>query len=254
MTTIRQIIVDAYRESGTIQIGTTPTGAQLDEGLRKLRTLLKSMYGNEIGEPFIDITYGRPATSNSYAEDYDFETEIDSIFVPSNARLNVYLDAAKTVYLNPMPNDGERFSVIDVAGNFATYNFTVNGNGRNIEGAATTVLSTDGDTKSWMYRADLGEWVLIETVSENDQSPFPEEFDDLLSIRLAMRLFPRYLQSVAPETMDEYRRLLKIFKARYKQTRLVDSEEALLRTNSNRRYYYSNNFRPETLFNVGRLK
>lgn len=255
MGTIKSIIKYAYREGGLIQIGSDPSSVQLAEGLYALEAVISSMYGNEIGEPFVDVFYGVPEDANSFAKDLDIQNEIDRLYVLPNVRLNTHLSSSKTIYLNPSPNDGERFGVIDLGGNFSVYNLRLNGNGHKIEEAASKVLLEDGLIKSWIFRADLGQWSLVEGLNENSNSPFPPEFDNLLSIKLAMRLNPRYLVTADPQTIDEYRRLLKIFKARYKQKRETPVEEALLRTNSNKNFsLFANYSSKHHLFNSGLLR
>lgn len=229
MTTIRQIITDAYRESGLIQIGLTPEAEQLDEGLRRLQTIIRSLFGNELGVPLTSVSYGASAITNTYGREDDYSSVIDGTYVPSNVRLLVNIDGAKTLYLKPNPQDGARISIVDNSGNFGTYNVTVNGNGRKIDGGTSTVLSTNSESKEWFYRADLGEWVVVDSLTADSQSPFPSEFDDLLSIMLAFRLHPRYQAQTAPETMETLRRMKRQFSSRYSQSSEVGVEEALLR-------------------------
>jgi hypothetical protein len=229
MTTIRQIITDAYRESGLIQIGTMPEADHLDEGLRKMQSIILSLYGNEMGEPLTDTAYGKEGLVHAYARAYDISTDISSYFVPPNARLMVNAEESYTTYLNPMPRDGERVSVIDISQNFATRAFNIEGNGRRIDGDFAITLSTDGDNKSWFYRADLGEWVSVTGLTANSESPFPQEFDDYLIILLAMRLHPRYQQQTAGETIEEYRRMRRQFRSRYRQSRTYYTDLALIR-------------------------
>lgn len=229
MATIRQIINDSYREGGLVQIGLTPDSDEFDEGLRKLQTLITSLYGNEMGSPLTSVSYGDAGLSNSFAIEQDVSDEIDSYYVPSNTRLLVNIGSASTVYLDPNPDDGARVAVIDSAENFATNNFTVNANGRRIDGATSVTLSTNGDSKQWFYRADLGEWTQVSSLTANSQSPFPSEFDDFLITLLAMRLNPRFQAQTAPETLEELRRMRRQFRARYTQDSEERVEDGLLR-------------------------
>lgn len=222
MTTIRQIITDAYRESGIIQIGTTPEAEQFDEALRRLQTIVSSLVGHEAGENFSDQSFG----SNNYAFGYQ------SYYVPGNVRLFVNDTAIRTVYLNPEPQAGARFSVVDVNGDFATTPFTVLANGRKIEGSDSVTLNTDGTNTQWFYRDDLAEWVKVTDIDADEESPFPSEFDDFLIISLAMRLHPRYQQQTAQETLIAWKRAKSQFRARYKQTRNMYPDTALVRLSS----------------------
>ncbi len=229
MTTIRQIITDAYREGGLVQIGLTPEAEELDEGLRKLQSLIRSLYGNEMGNPYRLVGYGVPPGASSHAKWTDSSSVIDRTYVPHNTRLFVHLTSAKTVNLNPSPNDGDRFAVIDVSQNFASTPLTIDGNSKNIEGGSSIVLNEDGINREWIYRADLGEWVRITEITTNSQSPFPPEFDDFLITLLALRLNPRYQAQTAPETVSELQRMRRQFRARYAQTNDVPVEDALIR-------------------------
>lgn len=234
MATIRQIITDAYREGGLIQIGTTPDADQLDEGFRKLQSIIRSLIGNELGNPVVPISYGDNGFTNSYAKEQDQTAEIDTYFVPTNTRLMANISGAKTVYLDPNPRDGARLAINDVSGNFATNNLTVNANGRKIEGDDEVVLATNGSVQEWFYREDLGEWVKVELLTLNSENPFPFQFDDFLIIMLAMRLNPRYQTTAAPETVAEFRRLKKQFQAKYRNGTEMRTEEGILRLPSSR--------------------
>lgn len=228
MTTIRQIITDAYREGGIIQIGTTPEAEQTDEGLRKLQSIVSELLGHEAGEGFMTVAYGTGATANPYAQDHDRKDYIDAHYIPSNVQLLVNSNSPQTVYLDPNPRPGARFSVIDVNGNFGTGNFTVHANGRNIDGGTETVLTENGAKEQWFYRDDLAQWTKVTNIDLDEESPFPSEFDEFLSISLAMRLNPRYQQQTAPETVQTWRRVKSQFRSRYRQTEFVPSDVARL--------------------------
>ena len=94
----------------------------------------------------------------------------------------------------------------------------MDGNGRNIETAATATLNTNGLVREWFYRADLGNWVRIATLVEADDVPFPVEFDPYFEIMLAMRLNPHYGQSLSPEQVRTLVRAKSRLNARYSQT------------------------------------
>lgn len=233
MTTIRQIVIDAFREGGLVQVGLTPEADEFDEGLRKLQTIIASLYGNEGGSPLTSINYGKEGLISAFGKADDASEWISAYFVPPNSRLLVNAEEGYTVYLNPNPADGERVAVVDVAGNFGDRPFIVSGNGRRIEGDTYTILETDLASKQWFYRADLGEWVLVSDLTADSSSPFPPEFDELLITSTAMRLNPRYQTQTAPETMMEWRRAKSQFRARYTQSKKVRSDIALVRLAAN---------------------
>ncbi len=234
MSTLRQIITDGFRESGLIAVGDTPEADQFDEGLRKLEIIINSLIGNQFSDKLESLSYGNSGLTNIYAKGLDRSDEIDTTFAPSGVRLVFNNDEAKTIYLNPNPQDGARFAVIDNASNFATYNVTLSGNGRKIETAATVTLSTDSLQREWIYRSDLGSWQRITDLEADSESPFPTDFDDYLAILLAMRMNPRYGEQTAQESVLFMKKYEQQFRARYRQTFEQEVDEALLRMGDNR--------------------
>ncbi len=239
MTTVRQLITDALRESGILAKGESPDADSFDEGLRKLNTLYSSFFGSEMGEHLTTVNYGKSGLSNSYAKDEDISSDIDSAYIPSNYRVVLNIDSPKTLYLNPNPLDGARVAIVDNGGNVATNVVTVDGNGRQIELADTKVLNTDSIKREWFYRADLGNWALVTTLVADDENPFPAEFDDLFTTMLAFRLNPRYGATTAPETTEVLKRSVRHFKARYSQKTEQDSERGFYALPSTKRYWAS---------------
>lgn len=205
MTTASSIITDAYRESNLIPMGTAPTPNQQTEALGRLNVLIYSTVGNEVSDALDDLVIGGANDQSPYLNDY----------IPDNIRLILNLNASKTLKLDPYPFAGQRVSFIDVAGNLATYPLTLDGNGRNIEGSPTLLLNTNGDSREYIYRADTGNWTKINTLALTDALPFPMRFDDFFVTTLAMRLNPRYGQSIAPETADALKRARNQIRAYY---------------------------------------
>jgi hypothetical protein len=214
VTLVSDIIQRAYRISNIIPLGATPSSAMSTEALNVLNPFVQSVIGNEAGDKFIDVTIGGT---------YDDSGVIDQ-WVPDNVRLLLNLTAADTYLLDPRPTDGQRFAIVDLDGNLATYNIVLDGNGRNIEDTATVTLSTNSLNRQWMYRADTGNWVRIATLATSDQLPFPEEFDDYFITMLAMRLNPTYGQSLAPETLKLLSRSRGQLNARYSQMQQVNPD------------------------------
>lgn len=229
MTTIRQIIIDAYGESNIVALDDEPTAEQYDFGLRRLNTLIQSLFGNELGEPLIPVNYGTSGLANSYGIAQDQTSYITSKYVPFNSRLILNLNTASTVYLNPKPKDGERFGVIDNAGNLGTYNLTVDANGRHIETTNSVTLNTNSLNREWFYRGDLNNWVRVADLISSDPSPLPSEFDDLLVTLLAFRINPRFGAETGTNLTEVLKRARKQFRARYSQIHEVSSELGLYR-------------------------
>lgn len=228
-TLISQIIADAYREANLIAVETSPTANQQTEGLRLFNRFLRSLFGNEMGDPLEPVPYGNNNVDTATLRTSYYEGVLN-YYIPMNSRLLANLSSAKTLNLYPKPVDGARLAVVDASSNFATYNLTLNGNGRKIDGALSVTLSTDDQDTEWFYRADIGEWKQITDLVTSDASPFPIEFDEFLIIGLAMRLASRYGVAMADTSVMLYRRGLSQFRARYQQNEQQSSELGLIRT------------------------
>lgn len=214
MTLVSSIITDAYRESNLIPLVATPNSNQIAEALRRLNTILMSTVGNEAGDGLTEYNI-----EGSYTDE-----QLTSPWVPDNARLMLNNTSAKTYLLDPYPQEGQRFAIVDVGSNLATYNVVINGNGRRIEDAATITLSTDDIYRQWLYRSDTGNWVRIAVVVEADEMPFGVEFDDYFITALALRINPRYGQIMAPESMAAYNRSKSQLRSRYRTKKQVQSD------------------------------
>ena len=236
-TPISTIISNAYREVNLTGVGQAPTTAEQTEALPLLNGFIDSLFGAEMGENLVPIGFGlnnveTPWYMVSFWRD-NFQT-----FVPSNTRLMCNLTEANTISLDPSPYDGARMQFIDVSGNMQTYPLTVQGNGRNIIGNPTLVLNTNNYNQFLFYRGDLGNWMLSNDLALTDVSPFPEEFDDMLTIGLADRLVPRTGVPLASNSEGRFKKIRGQFYARYAQRTQVGSEQGLLRIPSNRAYRY----------------
>lgn len=209
MTLVSSIIKRAYRKSNLIPKVSTPDADMTTEALEMLNSLVLGIVGNEVGSELADINYdpsGEHDQSNILT---------GTQWVPDNHRLVLNLDDPTTVLADPYPYEGQRLAVVDVAGNLATNNLTVNGNGRLIEGAATVVLSTNSENRQWMYRADTGNWVKIEELETTDHLPFPVEFDPYFVLMLAIQLDPQYGQALHAHDTEMLRRMRSQLRARY---------------------------------------
>ena len=256
MTLVSQLITDAYRQSNLLAIDTVPTTAQQTEALRYLNRIVKSVFGNEAGDPFEAFPIGRNNISRPSGYPWYDQTPDNDWFVPKNTRVILNLDAPVNLYLHPAPDDGSRFAALDVSDNLSTYNVVVSGNGMLIEDAFNITLSADGTDKEWFYRADLGNWMLYAPLTSNLEFPFPEEFDDYFITLLAIRLNPAYGVQLDPQSNLVFARAGRQLRARYTQNIQEPSELALLRmprtaydrdSYGNRYGYYN----PNALFDKG---
>lgn len=227
MTLVSQIITDAYREGNLIPITQTPSATEQTEALRLFNRFVKSVYGNDAGDNFQSFGIGNNNVQTPQSLPvYNFSSPN---YVPLNARLICNLTAAATLNLHPNPQDGSRLMVIDASNNLNTFNLTLHGNGLDVNGAVTEVLSTAGLTKEWFYRADLGSWMTVSNLAAGDTFPFPLEFEDMFTIGLAMRINPRNGVQIDPQTIANFKRQQMLFKARYRQEINEPSEDGIVR-------------------------
>ena len=241
MTTVTQIINDAFREVNLIAIGGSPSAGETDEALRFLNRFVRSLFGNEMGELLEPMALGK-GNINTQDNVPQYMDDLQDFYVPNNVRLMCNLTGSMTLNLNPAPYDGSRFGIVDVSDNLSTYPLTFNGNGRSVEGNTSVTLNTNGIQQEWFYRDDLGDWVKLSELTASDNSPFPEEFDDFLSIGLAMRLMPRAGATMPAETASTFNDIRRKFYDRYTQRGEVPTEQALVRLPSNRLYRPSYGF------------
>lgn len=257
MTTVTSIISDALRETNLTPLGVTPTQPQLDEGFRLLSGIVTSVLGNEAGENFKSFPLGRNGINAPRGYPWWDNQLPANVHLPFNIRLMCNLDGAGTVNLHPKPHDGARMGVVDVSQSFDLFPLTVNGNGRSIEGEESMVYSTAGLIREWIYREDLGDWVVVIPLVENGNMPWPPEFDDMFIIMLAMRLNPRYGQIMHPASVERLKQVTSQFSARYKQDdSVMPSENGLTYLTHYNRYWGYGAFNrtygdPDVAFNAG---
>lgn len=224
MTLASDIITRAYRESNLVTLAAGETTAQQTEALPLLNEQILSAIGFEAGAELRDLNIGG---------EFD-QSQVAAQFVPANARLVLNLAAATTLKLSPCPYEGQRLAVADAAGNLGTNNLVLDGNGRQIEAAATLALSTNGTVRQWLYRADTANWVKLTELATSDAMPLPVEFDSFFTTRLAMRLNPRYGQAIKQETLNELARIEGKLRARYRKPRPHQDMDTLSLLNGRR--------------------
>jgi len=209
MTLASDIITRAYRESNLVTLAAGESTAQQTEALPLLNEQLLSTLGFEAGAEISDLNIGGTYDQSAYC----------STWVPANARLVLNLSAAASFKLDPQPYEGQRLAIVDAGNNLATYNLTLDGYGRQIESSSALTLSTNGDNREWLYRADTANWVKITALATGDTMPLPQEFDSYFTTRLAMRLNPRYGQALPQETVAELKKIENKISARYRKPR-----------------------------------
>ena len=217
-TLISSIISDALRETNLIPLGVTPTTAQSTEAFSKLQSIVQSVLGNEVGENLNPMPLGQDNITSPKGYPWWNNSLPGNLFVSTNVRIMCNLTDQGYVNFHPKPHDGARMGIVDVAGNFATNELTIFGNGRMIEGESEMTYDTAGEIREWIYREDLGGWVVVVPLDPTGLMPFPPEFDDFFIITLAMRLNPRYGQIMHPASVERLKQVTTQLTARYSQT------------------------------------
>ena len=92
MTITQQIITDAYRQSNLLSIGESPSLAQQDEGLRYLNRIVKSVFGNEAGDPLEVFPVGRNHINRPSGYPWHGTTPDNDWYVPKNTRIMLNLE------------------------------------------------------------------------------------------------------------------------------------------------------------------
>lgn len=210
---VADICRKAYRETILLSETEFPTPTQAKEILNVYNELIASLYGTTVGERLQDWplgSFGRDAPQQPALPDPSI---LNQPWL--NARLIVLNTGAYTVYLDGKPQDGARYGILDPYSRLAANPVTLDGNGRPIEASATLLLNTNGLTREWMYRADLGQWVKLSTLAATDTHPFPAVFDQMFRIMLSMRISPRFGATIDDTTQSIVQSGFRDFKARY---------------------------------------
>lgn len=238
MTTVASIIKSALRESNLIPLGVAPTQDQLDEGFGLLSTIVAGVIGNEMGEPMNPMPLGQNEIVSPKGYPWWSNELPGNIFLQTNTRVMCNLTGDGFVNLHPRPHDGARMGIVDISNNFDEFPLTIIGNGRSIEGEDQMTYDVAGTIREWVYREDLGNWVVVTPLDEAGNMPFPPEFDDMFIITLAYRLNPRYGQVIHPASAEALKTAKTKFSARYTQsTTQMPVEDGLLYLTGFYRYY-----------------
>lgn len=73
--------------------------------------------------------------------------------------------SAITVSLPSSPADGKLVTVKDVNDNAEDFTITINGNGRNIDGGSTALITSNGGSIGMIYNSSLNKWVITTFVN-----------------------------------------------------------------------------------------
>jgi len=187
MATAADCIKLALRKLRVIGQGENPSSAQQTDALLELNHLLRDWSENGVSWPYVN-----EAITGSY--------EVSAKY-PS-LRLQC-LNGGITVTLPDPDNreipDGMRLQIVDVTGAFASSPVTLARNGWELEGAAANLtLNTAGLVRTWVFRADLGDWRRLADLGTSDLLPYPTDFDYGIALILAQRLEGEYGQPLGP--------------------------------------------------------
>ena len=255
MTTISDLITDAYRQGNLIALGVTPSVPQQEEALRHLDRIVQGVFGAEVGDPLTALPLGRQNISRPSGYPPWGDDPGGDWFVPKNTRLILNLDRDVSVYLPPNPDDGCRFAVNDTSGTLGTVTLTVHGNGRNVEGSPTLALDEASLNREWFFREDLGTWVRSTPLSIDADMPLPSKFDDFFITMLAIRLNPAYGVALDAQSQAGLERARTLMRAQYKQrmpTRPPIELSRLPNVTRDRGDYYDERWGQPNLGDLGR--
>jgi hypothetical protein len=185
MTAVAEIIERGFFEAALTSELQHATPTQTTRAMTTLSTLVKFLYGTSAGESLTPFPLGNVGVKDPVQFDC-FDR------IPQNSMLIASNEAPLTVYLPPSPSDGARVGISDPFNRLQAFPITVTGNGRAVDGQMQQVVETNGANPVWFYRADLSAWVRIAPLLITDPMPFPEEFDEMFVLLLAMRLNPVY--------------------------------------------------------------
>lgn len=160
MATINDIANGALRKLGIITEARPASAYEMARAVETISDFLASFPLRNIGGKLDEVNV----------------TENVNVDVP--ARLQVSAAASLTITLPAKPFDGYTLEINDIEGNFATHNVTIARNGRKIAGAASNAtISTNNVSKSYFYRADLGDWTeWASSYTGASTLPLPDEF------------------------------------------------------------------------------
>lgn len=220
MTTVAEILTAAYRENNILARGQSLSETEQSEALPLLQGVILSTLGADLGYimedwNIVDDVFTKPNGVPIPTAD------ISTFTVRPNSRLICNLAGEIVLTLDPQPQDGQRFSVVDAAGSFNVAPLTISPNGRKFQGSdGDTQLNTVDTAKQWLYRSDIADWVVLDTLAVDDEMPFPSDFDDYFTIALAERVNPRHGMVLSDASRARAQQQRMQFVNRYTQSRL----------------------------------
>lgn len=211
MTTARETITTGLQALKVLGFGQSPTSAQADYCLRQLNAYIRQIVGYSGSLPLQNIRI---------SSSYQVCARWPAIRLHCMAGLTVTLPESP-------PPDGMRVEVVDTAGTAATNNITIARNGWKIAGAAANAtISTNGASRLYMFRADIGDWKLASDLGLDNDLPFPADFDEAIALNAATR-YSLFGQRLSPDDYLLADRGAKRLRARYAKPPMAQFDPAV---------------------------
>jgi len=233
MTLVSEILVAAYRESNYTAVGATPTADEQTEALALLQSLMGSVFPMVVGTKLKPWYFPWPQKNAARAANYPAAPGDSGITPPNstetppaNVRLMMKNTAEQRVYFQYQPQDGALMEYVDI-GHTATVILDANGQLFETTGSDTEITITSdfpasrNPTRRWIYRADVGSWVELTTLTLVDEMAFPIWFDDYFITALAIRLAPRFGNEPRQTTIMRYTDMNVFLRGQYEQMGIV---------------------------------
>lgn len=215
MTQCADILEQAFYEAGLVMELQHPSPTQMRRGMVTLKGIVEFLCGGSAGE----YLNAWPLGNFGRGPQYNYLPSVQVLQRPPlNAQLIATNMNAMTVYLPVNPSDGARFGVNDPFGRLSTVPITLDGNGRTIGGAASVVVNADNLKSVYFYRDDLADWKIVTPLLITDDLPFPEEYDQMFLLMMAMRLNPVYGRTLSGTQNQWLKEFRQQFTARYVQS------------------------------------
>lgn len=253
MTTARDLIEEAYRETNHVGLGSLPDPLEMTEGLRLLQNLFLTMHGLVLGHKYRPWYVPFPTRTAPKGGDFpalfdkSFTDSRDVRYPPVASRVIVRSRASETLFMPQMPSDGALVQIVD-AGFEGTV--TLSGNGAffgasDIQQEVVIPPRVSGGsrvpTRTYMYRADLAAWVRLDDLQLDVDTPYPDEFDEFWTTSLAFRLTPRHGQEPRSVTIARNREMTLFIRGWYR----LENQETLVsdtRFNTTQSYQNGDNY------------
>lgn len=225
MATGREIVTEAFRDGNLIPITASLTDQQLSQGLNKLNGFINNLYGFELGEQLRDWPLP-PQNDAATQARFPLEPADERLrptvypFPPPNARILMGVRSRENLTMPQSPDDGARMEFVDINSNDPS-EIVLDTNGRQFNGQTGTLILTPQELNGqrYLYRAELGNWRLIQTyTADMDVDALPDQFDDLLVLSVLDRIGPSFGRELTPPQNARRRRHLRQLQSQYYQT------------------------------------